>query len=173
MPLKYSQCYRQSQMDAKPKQNTANHKQGTWFVRCALFLTFATLVRSSIYCTLSLYISSMAREYVSARPISEYTRFEYAWRSWRNRSQIACWLVNAPGTPKLNLLLNLYSVNFTGVKQCTFHWLISSILVQKPRDFNSLLIQYRITITLPALALKVYLRYQYQNVSIFLHSKPE
>ena len=35
----------------------------------------------------------------------------------------------------------------TGVKQCTFHWLISSELVQKERVFNILIIHHLIIVT--------------------------
>ena len=35
----------------------------------------------------------------------------------------------------------------TGVKQRTFQWLISNVVIQKQRDFNNLVIQYLIVIT--------------------------
>ena len=38
-------------------------------------------------------------------------------------------------------------LHFPGVKPCTFHWLISSELVQKQRVFNSLIIHHLIMIT--------------------------
>ena len=38
-------------------------------------------------------------------------------------------------------------LNSTGVKQCTFHWLISSELIKKQRVFNSLIIYQLFMIT--------------------------
>ena len=58
----------------------------------------------------------------------------------------------------------------TGVKKCPFHWLISSELVQKQRVFKSLMIQHLIIITRISYE---NISYQYQNISILLHSKLE
>ena len=42
---------------------------------------------------------------------------------------------------------NEYAMRTTGVKQCTFYWLISSELVQKQRVFNNMIIHHLIMIT--------------------------
>ena len=46
-----------------------------------------------------------------------------------------------------DIVMWFWWLSFTEVKQCTFHWSISSELVQKQRVFYSLVIHHLITIT--------------------------
>ena len=86
--------------------------RGPWDV-LYVFTSFIP-VRSSMNCTLSSYMSSIACVYVAARPISEYTRLLYVLRSWRNRCHRAWWLMNALGSPKLNFVVSLWCSKNSG-----------------------------------------------------------
>ena len=62
--------------------------------------------------------------------------------------------------------------NSTGVKQCTFHWLISNDIAQKEMALNSVIIHDLITITCNSYVMKLYLLYLWQKWLILLHLKP-
>ena len=63
--------------------------------------------------------------------------------------------------------------NYTGVKQCTFHWLVSSELVQKQRVSKSLIIHHLIVITCSSYGNVFAISVPKSLIIILIHSKPE